>query len=168
MKIDKGFLFFFTGTDILSNFHRHPQIAHGLEFHSNEQYFMWRKARYFGDLHIAERILNLPVDEHLSKNAKALGRAVTPFDNVLWEPVKFEIMVDGLYAKAAAFPKFKETLITFYRQGLSFVEASPYDKEWGIGLDADHPHATDPQLWKGKNLLGKALQEVARTLALEV
>jgi len=40
------------------------------------------------------------------------------------------------------------------------VEASPYDKIWGIGmLETDH-RAENPLLWNGENLLGFALMEV--------
>jgi ribA/ribD-fused uncharacterized protein len=37
------------------------------------------------------------------------------------------------------------------------VEASPFDKIWGIGIKT---YETDPLKWKGTNLLGFALMEV--------
>ena len=40
------------------------------------------------------------------------------------------------------------------------VEASPVDSIWGIGMAADNPNVTNPELWKGYNLLGYALMEV--------
>ena len=36
----------------------------------------------------------------------------------------------------------------------------PYDRVWGIGLTANHEDATDPERWRGTNLLGFALMEV--------
>ena len=51
-----------------------------------------------------------------------------------------------------------------YGKGRNFVEASPYDKIWGIGLGENDPDAQDPQKWKGDNLLGKVLDEVYQTL----
>jgi len=37
------------------------------------------------------------------------------------------------------------------------VEASPVDRVWGIGLAADDEAASDPERWRGPNLLGFAL-----------
>ena len=40
------------------------------------------------------------------------------------------------------------------------VEASPYDKIWGIGLYAAQAAKGTVDQWKGQNLLGFALMEV--------
>jgi predicted NAD-dependent protein-ADP-ribosyltransferase YbiA (DUF1768 family) len=40
------------------------------------------------------------------------------------------------------------------------VEASPYDKRWGIGMAAGDHGIEDPVNWKGDNLLGKAITQV--------
>jgi hypothetical protein len=45
-----------------------------------------------------------------------------------------------------------------------FVEASPLDKIWGIGLADTNPLAWDKATWKGLNLLGKALTRLRRDL----
>ena len=37
------------------------------------------------------------------------------------------------------------------------VEASPFDKIWGIGMDENHPEAETPEKWKGTNWLGEVL-----------
>ncbi len=45
------------------------------------------------------------------------------------------------------------------------AEACPYDKIWGIGLDANHPDSTDQSKWKGDNLLGKILMQIREELS---
>jgi ribA/ribD-fused uncharacterized protein len=47
------------------------------------------------------------------------------------------------------------------------VEASPYDRIWGIGVSATDERATDPRRWPGANLLGFALMQARETLAAE-
>jgi ribA/ribD-fused uncharacterized protein len=44
------------------------------------------------------------------------------------------------------------------------VEASPYDRIWGIGLGHDHDDVARPTMWRGLNLLGFALMEVRERL----
>lgn len=44
------------------------------------------------------------------------------------------------------------------------VEASPYDKIWGIGLADNHKDVENHSKWRGQNLLGKVLMEVREEL----
>ena len=39
------------------------------------------------------------------------------------------------------------------------VEASPYDKIWGIGMGKDNPKCENPTQWNGTNYLGFCLME---------
>ena len=47
---------------------------------------------------------------------------------------------------------------------LEFVEASPYDTVWGVGLTEDDPLILNKKNWKGQNLLGIILTEVRNEL----
>ena len=40
------------------------------------------------------------------------------------------------------------------------VEASPYDKIWGIGMRKNEEGILEPSKWKGLNLLGFILMDV--------
>jgi ribA/ribD-fused uncharacterized protein len=64
-------------------------------------------------------------------------------------------------AKFSQNPKLLEWLL---KQEGQFVEASPYDKIYGIGLRSSDPRAHDPKQWQGLNLLGKALNKVKAAL----
>jgi ribA/ribD-fused uncharacterized protein len=48
------------------------------------------------------------------------------------------------------------------------VEASPYDKVWGVGLAASDTDILDETKWKGENLLGKVLTEVREIIKSDI
>lgn len=65
-------------------------------------------------------------------------------------------MKTGLIEKFSQNPDLKKALV---RTGDAIlVEASPFDKIWGIGISAKDAQKNKP--WEGENLLGKALMEV--------
>ena len=93
--------------------------------------------------------------------AKALGRAVQNYDDAVWSSVRYDKMVDVLRAK------FKEPFMRdiLLRTGdRIIVEASPYDRIWGVGLDVEDTRILDEKNWRGQNLLGKALMDVRAEL----
>lgn len=130
----------------------------GIQFNCAEQYMMYMKAKTFNDTNSMDQILK-------AKNPgfqKSLGKKVTNFDPVVWDKVKEDIVYDGCLAKYSQNLDLKEELVK--TGDLILVEASPYDKIWGIGMAEDHPDATNESKWQGQNLLGKALMRVRSTL----
>jgi len=122
-------------------------------FNCAEQAMMYRKALLFKDYEAAERVL-------LCKNPraqKAIGRTIKGYNDEEWNKVKFDIVVENNILKFSQNPAWKELLI--YTDGYELVEASPYDKIWGIGLGEDNPDTLDKSKWQGENLLGKAIVE---------
>lgn len=114
---------------------------------------MYEKAVFFGDHDMARKILMLKDPAQIKK----AGRLVKGFDDKLWSPVKVVIM-DEVISRKAENTSFGEYLDN--TQGVIFVEASPYDRVWGIGLSRYDAIRTQESLWPGKNLLGKIVNHV--------
>ncbi len=126
----------------------------GIKYRSAEHWMMAEKARLFEDPEVLGQILQA---QHPAE-AKKLGRKVRNFDESQWKAHRYEIVKRGNYYKFAQ----AEPLKTFLLQTSDriLVEASPYDKIWGIGMTAQEAGIEKPENWKGLNLLGFALMEV--------
>lgn len=132
----------------------HPFEEDGVVYPTAEHYMMAGKARLFKDLEIWEEIIR----SETPKEAKALGRKVRNFDQLVWEAHRCEIVIKGNQLKFSQHAELNAYLVNTGKRVL--VEASPLDQVWGIGLAKDHRDATDPSKWKGLNLLGFCLMEV--------
>lgn len=142
----------------LSNFHACSFVDQlGNAFTSNEQYMMYRKAILFGDVAIAEQILQTPNDPLACKR---LGRRVQRFNVRVWEQHKTQIMKAGLYFKFSQDEKLMNALLD--TSDYVLAEASPTDTIWGTGVDMDQSRFV--HRWKGENLLGMCLMEVRDVL----
>lgn len=114
---------------------------------------MYRKAMLFKDFDVAEMIM----EQSHPRKQKFLGRQVRGFDEEVWMANCQDIMVPGLVSK---FTQDTYSLnVMLDSVGTVLVEASPYDRVWGIGMTKDDPRATDPTQWEGKNLLGIVLMK---------
>lgn len=123
------------------------------EFSSSESLFMYLKAKVFRDDEMAERIV--PLDP---KAAKKCGRLVRPYSDEIWERERENAMYIALKAKMEASGEFRAALLKEEYRGKTFVEASPYDKIWGIKQSVKDAYEGAP--WRGLNLLGKLLTEL--------
>jgi ribA/ribD-fused uncharacterized protein len=119
-----------------------------------EQYMMAEKARLFGDKKIEKEIMECKDPMKIKK----LGRKILNFHEEIWNKVKYSIVLNGNYNKFIQNDDLREFLISTGDNIL--VEASPYDKIWGIGMFSNDKSINNPLLWKGQNLLGFALMEV--------
>ena len=146
------------GPSCLSQWWPAPFSVDGIAYPTAEHWMMAEKARLFGDADVEARVLAAGTP----KQAKALGREVTPFDSERWEDARFDVVVRGNLAKFEQNPHLRR-----YLEGTGdavLVEASPVDRIWGIGLAEDDPRARRPREWDGLNLLGFALMEVRARL----
>ncbi|MFT3777631.1 MAG: NADAR family protein [Ottowia sp.] len=142
-----------------SQWYEAPFQLDGVSYSTAEHYMMAEKARLFGDSAALGRILAATSPGA----AKTSGRQVIGFNDPTWNSHRFEIVVQGNFAKFNQNPRLAEFLRRTGDKVL--VEASPVDSIWGIGLAADDPQASDPGSWQGLNLLGFALMIVRERLA---
>ena len=145
------YTFFFTEASPFSQWYPCEFAAGGNTFRCAEQYMMHGKALLFGDHDVAAQLL---AASH-PRDHKALGRKVAGFDDAVWRREREAIVHAGNHAKFTQNPELRALLLA--TRGTVLVEASPYDKIWGIGLAASDPRAQDATQWQGQNLLGKIL-----------
>jgi hypothetical protein len=146
-----------------SNWYKCYFTADGHEFFNSEQYFMWVKAKTFGDDEVAEEILKKGKNP---KTAKALGRKVKNYDDKIWDEKRYGVMVQANMYKYSQNEELKALLLNEELRDKNFVEASPYDGIFGIKC-GEQEALDDKSNWNGRNLLGKALDEVRNILLHE-
>ena len=124
-----------------------------------EQAMMHRKALLFHDARSAELILAATTP----KEHKSLGRGVHNFQHALWEQHKNNIVYAINLAKFSQNAQYGDALLGTGEKYL--VEASPLDRVWGVGMGPKEcvelrSREEAERVWKGQNLLGKALMAV--------
>ncbi|KAK8159158.1 DUF1768-domain-containing protein [Phyllosticta citrichinensis] len=143
----------------LSQWYERPFVVDGTPFKCAEMWMMAQKAACFGDEPSRRAILRAPTP----RKQKSLGRKVENFDFQVWEQRKYDVVVQGNMHKFGQAPDLRRRLLETGEREL--VEASPFDRVWGIGYDAAHAKG-NREFW-GENLLGKALMEVRKKLREE-
>lgn len=164
-NIYSNYLFFWgekNTNGYLSNFYPCEFIVDGLKYNCSEQYFMKKKQELFDSSNktLGEQIMA----ETNPKQIKNYGRAVKNFNQTTWDKNKYQFMYQGVKAKFTYNSVLAKKLLDTKDKKL--VEASPYDKIWGIGLsESDAKKLNEPTNWPGTNLLGKVLEQVRDELS---
>lgn len=161
MRITDTHVYFYDG--IYSNWDSAKIIdpITGNVFANSEQAFMWYKAKFFNDDVTAKEILDTPHPAEV----KSLGRKIKNFNKNAWDFVSYGIMVYVCYLKFSQNNEIKKQLLETGDKIL--VEASPYDRIWGIGLGQENDAVLNEHFWKGTNWLGRALMKVRASLRVE-
>lgn len=133
----------------------------GIHYLTAEHWMMAGKAKLFGDDEIFEKIIK----STSAPEVKSLGRQVKNFDVNKWKANCSRIVCNGNYLKFTQNADLKEFLLS--TEDKILVEASPYDRVWGIGMKAGDAGIENPDNWQGDNLLGYALMEVRDKLREE-
>ncbi len=178
------YTFFFNLTSPFSNFHPSKFTYKEYTFISNEQFMMFSKAKTFGDELTATKIISVNEEglakkfltneltrENILQNSqncsewnklmmsiKKLGREVKNYDEQVWNSKRVKIVLFGAREKFNQNEDLKNILLATGNSIM--VEASKYDKIWGIGLCEEDAKKTSPKNWQGLNLLGKVLTQL--------
>lgn len=145
-------VFFWKNKTPFSNFYHKPFTYKGYPLLFSEQGFMLEKAQLFDPSMIDKIVHATRPDE-----AKQYGREIKNYKDKVWANRRYDAMVKVLTAKFQD-PELKAILLRTGDRIL--VEASPYDRIWGVGLAENDPRILDERNWRGQNLLGKALMQV--------
>lgn len=125
-------------------------------YNCSEQFFMKKKQETFDPTNI---ILGNKIISSSNPNViKSLGRSVKNFNDEIWNLHKQSIMEEALYLKFSQNEELKNILIN--TSNFILVEASPYDKIWGIGISVED--ANNNKKWNGQNLLGICLMNLRK------
>lgn len=146
-------IFFWNG--VFSQWSKSPikDLYYGVSYNTAEQGMMYRKAIVFGDFEIASKILQTDNP----KEQKQFGRLVKNYDDSVWKDKRLETVTQINHWKFSQNKELKSLLVSL--KDWEFVEASPVDKIWGVGMSIDDDRIFDPCNWQGENLLGLAIKE---------
>jgi ribA/ribD-fused uncharacterized protein len=149
------------GKSCFSQWFEIPFVVDNVKYLTAEHWMMSEKAKTFKDFELLPEILNAATPQL----AKELGRKIKNFNEQIWDNCKYECVKQGNFHKFSQNLELKMYLLSTWDKII--VEASPYDKIWGIGLKQDDIGSINPEKWKGQNLLGFALMEVRDELSLK-
>lgn len=166
MKLTDKYIFFYT--EWPSNFAKTKftwtAFGETHEFFCTEQAFMWAKAMYFNSPNEAKEILKSQAEGNTPMWCKQCGRWVKNYDDKKWDLVRFSFMYEVNLCKYQQDDKLQRKLLDPKFDGKTFVEASPTDCIWGIGLGENDPKIDDENNWHGQNLLGKVITACRNTI----
>lgn len=149
MRITDDYVFFWDGP--FSQWYPSQFTIGANTYNCAEQFMMHSKALLFNDEKTARKIML----SDSPREQKKLGRQVNGWNDDIWLMFREGVVLTASLAKYSQNNLLKETLL--YTEDRVLVEASPYDKVWGIGLLEDDDDCLDPTKWKGLNLLGMIL-----------
>jgi hypothetical protein len=166
MRVTKDYVFFYK--DWLSNYQRtsfqFPSLVLPLwTFTSTEQGFMFLKALFFKDFETAEKIINTDDPD----KCRRLGRQVKNYEENAWDRVRYALFYDLNLQKYSQDYNLKSKLMSPEFKDKKFVEASPIDLIWGIGMGEWDKGVTNENKWKGQNYLGRIITTIRDRLEKE-
>lgn len=186
------YTYFWKSQSIFSQWHPSKFIYKDIIFSSAEQFMMYSKAKMFGADDLAQKIIDYNetplikkfLNDELSdtdicndkgmlrewdgyqKAIKDHGREVKNYVDAVWVEKRVPIVSVASREKYNQNPSYKAELLKC--AGTKMVEASPYDKIWGIGLDENEARRLPENKWLGLNLLGNILTDLCNSYTVEL
>lgn len=168
MVITDDAVYYYTKVDWPSNFYPHE---FPIRLFNNEEPYLARtgehafhmcKAAVFGDIRQLYKIQRAfsPFE------ALRLGREVRGFDKEVWNRRCRSVMDHVHRSKLLSSNELMAQARTLI--GKRFVEASPKDVFWGVGLSENNPLIRDPRNWRGLNNHGQSWDRVLRRIKEEL
>jgi len=145
---------FLHADSVFSNWYPCKFEMRDIKFKNSEAAFMYLKAELFNDEESMEKIRK----NQDPAEVKKLGRLVKGFDESIWVDARENALFIANSNKYFQNRPLMEILKATKEKIL--VEASPYDKIYGVGLKPDDPKALDEKNWLGLNIQGKTLMKV--------
>jgi len=159
--IEEKYTFFWNGP--FSQWDASPFMdVEGVVYNCAEQFMMAQKALTFNDQETYAKIMSVTQP----RDQKALGRKVKNFNPKVWDCYSTMVVYDASILKYSQNTEHLQKLIA--TQGTTLVEASPYDKIWGIALAENDPRAKTMETWQGENRLGFVLTRVRDVIIQEL
>jgi ribA/ribD-fused uncharacterized protein len=156
--MQEQFIFYFSAESIFSHWYKCSFQIERQNFYCIDQYLMYKKALLFNDAEIANKILN----SSDPKRHRYLGRDVKDFNKPVWQKHCMQFAYDANYANFIQNKNLKIALSETL--GKPLAEASPYDRNWGIGVSMSNPMNQNRKNWRGKNWGGKVLESVRKNI----
>jgi len=166
MRITDTHIYFFSGNSKFSNFAITPftyvivktsfldDNTITIKFQCSEQAYMYEKCMFFNQPEMAMQC----IEETNPTKVKKIGRSIPNFEQDKWNKFSFDVMYKICLQKFQGNEEAKKELIDSGDKVL--VEASPYDKIWGVGLSELDDRILQEEYWEGENRLGKVLMKV--------
>lgn len=162
---------FWLKDDWASSFHRAPfTVELGddtfMTVSCSEQWYMWRRAWYFGDY---AAMSDLSAQELSPVTCKSIGSKTNGFNEAEWAEVREDYMMEALLLKFGGNPDLMRKLVDTGDSML--VEVSPVNEYWGVGLPMiDLTGQVDNRWknmmeWNGDNRLGFLLMALRDEVA---
>lgn len=184
--------YFWKSQSIFSQWHPAKFIYKDITFSSAEQFMMYSKAKMFGADDVAQKIMDyneIPLIkkflngeltdkdicndsvmlrewDKFQKAIKDHGREVKDYVDAVWKEKRVPVVAVASREKYNQNPAYKAELLKC--SGTKMVEASPYDKIWGIGLSKEQALKMPEDQWPGENLLGHVLTDLCDRYIIEL
>lgn len=132
----------------------------GIGYKTIEHYIVYQKAILFGDLDVAERVLQSPN----GRAAKAESKKIAGYDPAIWKDERYVIELSAVYHK---FKSHSDALTHLMKTNDRLLVDCTDDTYWGSGVRLDDPSARTRKRWPGNNIGGRTLMDARDILAKE-